>query len=779
MTATGAELSRGYQLPTRSPVPGSAILLAALKAIGGSAATSLAEHLAQRYNAAGAFLCGSGTQALQLAIETAAAQTGQRSPGVALPAFGCFDLASAAVGAGFPVHFFDVDPSTLAPDLASLDRALAAGAAIVVHAPLFGIPVDMGPMLKLARRYGGLVIHDAAQSHGTAPLDAAPGYVAPLTVLSFGRGKGWTGGGGGALVVHSSAIENVPALARPPSGIRPAAVAIAACMLGRPALYGVPMAIPALGLGRTIYHDPVPPRGLADFSAELLLATRAEADREASRRRVTAESYRSMLHDLPGATAIQPSSHRTPGYLRFPVRLDMSLRPSVEEEWAARAGVVRGYPRALPRLPQVRAIAASSEVAFPGADRLVAELVTLPTHAGITMTIQQHIINRIATYPRRAPLVIPFTGVRRPFYPDQPESMSSSSSRPRKATPTIAVIGCGAIAESFHLPGLARNPEVVSRLRLVDPALERAHQLGEKFGARHLTTDYQNVLDEVDGAIILTPPHSHAAIALDCIAAGVPILIEKPLAASAADAARIATEASRNGVPVLVNNTRRLIPSFRKVGDLIRQGALGSIREIHWAEGDRFDWPSASGAMFGKASTGRGVFLDIGSHVVDLVCWWLGQRPDLVSYQDDAMGGSEAVARASLRADRCQVQIRLSSISKLANGYSVQGERARIEGSIYDWHTLRLTPNGGRTSTIRCRPAVREYSQLADTLIDNFLQVIAGAAQPLVPAADVLRSMELIDECYASRQPLPMPWFPAPGHDEPDVKILTGGAAHV
>ncbi len=85
---------------------------------------------------------------------------------MALPAFTCFDVATAAVAAALPVVLYDIDPATLAPDFDSLELCLQQGARVVVVSPLYGMPVDWDLVERSAARYGAVVIEDAAQGHG-------------------------------------------------------------------------------------------------------------------------------------------------------------------------------------------------------------------------------------------------------------------------------------------------------------------------------------------------------------------------------------------------------------------------------------------------------------------------------------------------------------------------------------------------------------------------------------------------------------------------------------
>ncbi|HEX4560955.1 MAG TPA: DegT/DnrJ/EryC1/StrS family aminotransferase, partial [Gemmatimonadales bacterium] len=153
------------QLPVYSRVTISGMVRAGLAAIGGSQLPALRDELAKRYAASRTVLFASGTQALQTAISIAHRRVGGI---VGLPAFQCYDLVSAAVGADVQVALYDLDPATLAPDPHSLRRLVAAGARVVVIAPLYGIPVPWDALAKEVESAGGVAIEDAAQGHGAS-----------------------------------------------------------------------------------------------------------------------------------------------------------------------------------------------------------------------------------------------------------------------------------------------------------------------------------------------------------------------------------------------------------------------------------------------------------------------------------------------------------------------------------------------------------------------------------------------------------------------------------
>jgi dTDP-4-amino-4,6-dideoxygalactose transaminase len=367
-----------YQLPVSSPLSAGGLLRGAGAALsGGSEAHArLSSALAERFGASSAVLTDSGTSALVLALRLAVGAGGS----VAYPAYGCVDLAAAARFAGVRVRLYDLDPATLSPDLESLESALVRGADAVVVTHLFGFPADMPAVSALAARYGTMVVEDAAQGAAGSLRGTTLGGFGPLTVLSFGRGKGMTGGRGGALLaIGASAaaqLESVRATGAAPRGVRELVSASAQWLLGRPAVYGIPMAIPSLRLGEMVYHPAREPRPLAVAAAAMVQRALAGADAAAARRRARAEVLlAAAAPDVQNITIIQDG---TSGMLRLPV-LVHGDRPN-----ATRLGVSSAYPRTLAEQPELRSVLQGGEVEHPGALQLRRLLRTIPVHDFVT-----------------------------------------------------------------------------------------------------------------------------------------------------------------------------------------------------------------------------------------------------------------------------------------------------------------------------------------------------------------------------------------------------------
>lgn len=375
-----------HQLPAYSPVSVRGLTAAArpLVSAGSDLRPQLRRVLSHTYDAKAVVLCASGTQALQLALEHARSQVeGNRR--IALPAFTCFDVATAAVGAGSLVNLYDVDPRTLAPDPDSLERVLRDGVRVVVVGPLYGVPVEWEKLQALADRHHAVLVEDAAQGHGATWRGRPLGSLGQTSMLSFGRGKGWTGGSGGAVL-----FRGVDAAAG--SGLEPHGGEagfgdfiglLAQWAFGRPAVYGIPRSIP-LGLGETIYREPLHAAPMTRAAAAALLESAGAAVSEAAHRRSAASRILRDLETIDGAQAVDVPVDGVAGYLRFPLRLSRGMQSFDDTPEALAAGISPGYPRLLSDLPPIARTIEGVEKRWPGAAALVRELVTLPVHSRVS-----------------------------------------------------------------------------------------------------------------------------------------------------------------------------------------------------------------------------------------------------------------------------------------------------------------------------------------------------------------------------------------------------------
>jgi perosamine synthetase len=335
--------------------------------------------LCQRYSAADALLTDSGTSALILALRKILPQGGT----VALPGYSCIDLTTAALGAGMRVRLYDIEPSTLSPDLDSVRKVVARGVDAIVVAHLYGYPADIIGVEEIAAEHGIPVIEDAAQGAGGTLRDSILGTFGDVAILSFGRGKGMTSGSGGAVLVRTPELagwtrRTQAELGAGSGGGREVMTLAAQSVLAHPSMYRLPASIPALRLGEMVYHPPTEPRPMAAAAAAILRSALEMDEREVQCRRARAKEMLSLMSESHAIVPVDPIFGGESGFLRLAL-LDAGSHRAPH----ATIGVLRGYPMTLEQHPQLQAMLLPGERAGKGSELLRDRLFTLPTHSGV------------------------------------------------------------------------------------------------------------------------------------------------------------------------------------------------------------------------------------------------------------------------------------------------------------------------------------------------------------------------------------------------------------
>lgn len=142
----------------------------------------------------------------------------------------------------------------------------------------------------------------------------------------------------------------------------------------------------------------------------------------------------------------------------------------------------------------------------------------------------------------------------------------------------VGVIGTGRIAEGSHLPCLARFPDV--ELMLCEVVEARLAAVSHKFGIQATFTDYRHMLDtaKLDAVFVLTPPKTLFPIARDCLAAGVPTLMEKPPGMATVETRELLATATRTGAFSMVGVNRRFQPLLNQAKRMVE--ANGPIATV-------------------------------------------------------------------------------------------------------------------------------------------------------------------------------------------------------
>lgn len=323
----------------------------------------------------------------------------------------------------------------------------------------------------------------------------------------------------------------------------------------------------------------------------------------------------------------------------------------------------------------------------------------------------------------------------------------------------VALVGCGAISEEYYIPALRKFADVRENVWLVDPSEARRLELAQRSGldAAKAVGSISDLPSDVRVAFNATPSHLHLPTTLELIARGVSVFVEKPLTEGGEDARTLLKAAEAKGVTLSVNQYRRRFPAYRTVREYLQSGRIGAIQSLTWSEGGKFGWPTQSGFYFRRPWANgqpRGALLDTGAHIVDIVAWWLDRDLGVTSARTDGWGGPEALVVASLEGGGAKVDLRISFLATLSNEYRIEGDRGVIRGSCYDSRRFYFQPAGGAERAVISRgPAIK--AAIGDELVGDFVERAISGGAPLIDAASVVRSLNIIDDIYAAaEQPL-------------------------
>lgn len=331
----------------------------------------------------------------------------------------------------------------------------------------------------------------------------------------------------------------------------------------------------------------------------------------------------------------------------------------------------------------------------------------------------------------------------------------------------IAVVGYGLIGRR-HVEAIAAT-EGVRLSAVVDPdAGKRA--LAEKAGLRSLSTLEEAFgRDGCQGVILATPTLLHVDQCLAAISAGVPALVEKPIAVKSAEANRVVEESIKTSVPVLVGHHRRHNPLVKAASHAIQGGGIGDIRGIQTSA-----WFFKPDHYFAeapwRAKKGAGPLSVNLIHDVDLMRYLCGEVAAVHAVARPARRGFENEDIAAVLLDFENGTVGTMTVSDAVVSpwswemtsqedqnfpqtpeacYRIGGSKGAL--SIPDMKLWRH--KDGAQDWRRPIEAKRIGFDPVDPLvaqIAHFRDVILGNAEPLVSAEEGLRSLAVVEAIETS-----------------------------
>lgn len=329
----------------------------------------------------------------------------------------------------------------------------------------------------------------------------------------------------------------------------------------------------------------------------------------------------------------------------------------------------------------------------------------------------------------------------------------------------IAVAGAGLIGKR-HVEAIAAaaGAELHS---IIDPS-EAGHDHANRIGASWYPSLAEAfAADKPDGVILATPNQLHVENGLECVAAGVPALIEKPLATDLQAGQKLVAAGERAGVLLLVGHHRRHNPLIAAAKSQIDDGLLGTLVAVHgmfWLmkPDDYFqtDWRRQPG--------GGPVFLNL-IHDIDLLRHLVGEIVSVRALTSNAVRGHAVEETAALVFRFANGALGTFSLSDTIvapwsweltaaenPAYPASGQSCYYIGGTHgslELPNARLWTNPGARSWWEPISATRHPVSHEDPLvcqIRQFVRVIHNEEPPLVPASEGLRTLQVIDAVQRS-----------------------------
>jgi predicted dehydrogenase len=282
---------------------------------------------------------------------------------------------------------------------------------------------------------------------------------------------------------------------------------------------------------------------------------------------------------------------------------------------------------------------------------------------------------------------------------------------------------------------------------------ERAEAIADEFGIDNVYDDLDAALAECDAnaVYVATPVYRHRPEAIKAIEAGKHVLIEKPLGLDAGDAQLIVDAAKRASVKAGCAYYRRFFGRFGHLKQLVDEGALGRIVLVRTV---CYSWfsPTTDDAKFWrvmKDRSGGGPLADMGSHMFDILIGLFGLPKTVFAHcgtlvQDYEVEDSSAIVMTL--ADGAQATASFGWNSKTwCHEFEVVGSEGRMQWRPAD--TGKVTMTMGRDIEELDLPNAENVHA---PLVEDFNRAVAEDRDPLVPAAEAVKTNRLLDAIYRS-----------------------------
>lgn len=326
----------------------------------------------------------------------------------------------------------------------------------------------------------------------------------------------------------------------------------------------------------------------------------------------------------------------------------------------------------------------------------------------------------------------------------------------------IALIGAGNMGQQHYQHLKTLNEATLCAV--ADPGPQAAGIVAE-WGVPYFA-DHRALLEQLkpDAVIVANPNNLHVSTALDCLAAGVPVLLEKPVGVHLDEVRTLVAASTATGVPVLVGHHRRHNPLIARAHELVRSGTLGQLTMVTalW----QVRKPDSYFEIPWRREAGAGMLLTNLIHDLDLLRHLCGEVRQVQAITSNAVRGfaNEDCAAVLLQFDNGALGS-LTGSDAVAAPWSWELDSG--ENPVYplqaDQPCYLLAGTAGALSIPQLKrwhyadadagwhqplQAVQESFNADEALrlqLQHFVRVARGEAKPLVSVADAARTLALIE----------------------------------
>jgi predicted dehydrogenase len=313
------------------------------------------------------------------------------------------------------------------------------------------------------------------------------------------------------------------------------------------------------------------------------------------------------------------------------------------------------------------------------------------------------------------------------------------------------ILGCGSVTEVKSGPALQRavGSALVSVMR-------RTPGLAEDYARRHAVprwTDSTRVLlsdPDIDAVYIAAPPGAHLELALAVAAAGKPAYVEKPMARSHAECARMIAAFAERGLPLFVAYYRRALPRFTLLRSLLEAGRIGQPTSLVYRYVRTRGRTPTGDWRYDPAISGGGLLLDIGSHALDLFDWLLGPLLDVSGFAERADPGGRVEDVVAMTFRTGSGVLGTASWDFAGPGPHVDrvelaGTEGTLRFSVFGDGPLRLSTPAGEEAFPVANPA-----HVQEPLVQTVVDALRGAGTCPSTGESAARTSRVMDQVLAA-----------------------------